>query len=116
MENKKDQLYNAFSELLYSILMADGKAEVAEWMVLKNLLNGHPLLNYVQHHFEEANPDASLAQSYKNTLDLCKEIGKDSEYPFFIEVMQALATAGSPVGDNLVDDIVESFKKNIQRI
>jgi hypothetical protein len=96
--------------------MADGKAEVAEWLVLKKLLSGHPILNYVQQYIEDGTTDASLAQSYKNTIDICREIGRDPEYPFFVEVLESLAKAGVPEDDNLVYDVVESFKKNIAKI
>lgn len=107
MENK-EQLYESFAELIFSVAMADGVIDDEEINYLHTLFNGHPveqkILSLHQNHNSET--EISLVQSYKNTLNYCKQHGHDPEYEFLISNLEKFTKVSKPSDDDDMNEII----------
>lgn len=116
--NSKEQLYDSFAELIFSVAMADGVIDEEEIAEIKRLTGNHPLGQKIETLIKEStkeDDEISIVQTYKATLSLCKSIGPDSEYEFLIGVLEDFSkiskTADSD--DDLNEVIISGLKEQL---
>ena len=115
--SNKEQLYEAFAELAYSVAMSDGTIEQIEIDTVIEASKGHEIQKNISTLFNSKNNEISVAQSFKNILDLHREIiEQDKEYPFLIGIIEKLSRVS--VKDELIEDtiigsVLESLKKKL---
>jgi uncharacterized tellurite resistance protein B-like protein len=115
--NSKEELYNSFAELIYSVAMADGIIDDEELAEIKRLTGNHPLGFKIENLITNlsSEDEVSIVQSYKSTLSLCKNIGKDSEYEFLINVLEQFSKVSKTEDsdDDLNEVIISGLKEQL---
>ena len=117
--NSKEELYDSFAELLFSIAMADGEIDEEETQELNRLIGNHPLRSRIDNLMKEHDEDSelSIVKSYKSTLSLCKQLGTDSEYAFLIKVLEDFSKVSKSEEDDEEEDlnevIIEGLKQQL---
>jgi hypothetical protein len=115
--DKKEELYDSFAELIYSVAMADGVIDEEEIAEIKRLTGTHPLGGKIEHLITNTQPgeEISIVQSYKSTLNLCKTIGNDNEYAFLISVLEDFSKVSKQedADDDLNEVIISGLKEQL---
>lgn len=110
----KDRLYDAFAKLIYAVVMADGVIKEQEKAVIASIVKDHPVSKDIQRYFDSNLKGLSIAQSFLHAIEICKEYGKDQEFPFLIQVVDEISHVSEGLDRNstgLLSEFVESFKK-----
>jgi hypothetical protein len=110
----KERVYDAFAELIYTVVMADGVIKEQEKTAISNIVKDHPIGKDIQRYFDSNFKDISVAQSFLHTLDVCKEFGKDKEYSFLIKIVEEIAKVSEGFDgedDGLLVEFVRNFKR-----
>lgn len=121
MELNKEQLYDAFGELLYAVAMVDGEVQEAEAKRIEELLTGHPAAAEIEWSFAyEFEKKQTVNDAYKKALDICKYYGPCPDYPFLIDALKKVAESVNGLSeeekqiiDNFQNELREHFIKNI---
>ena len=114
---KKERLYDAFGELIYSIAMADGEVQKEEVQALEFLLSQHPWAKEIKWSFNYENEKKhSTEESYQKAIEICKQNGPDPEYKYLLDVMRMVAESfdgivpqEKKIIDNFRDDLHKRF-------
>ena len=109
----KEKVYDAFAELIYAVVIADGKITASEEEVISKVIEGHSIKLDIQKYFDSKSKNISIAQSFMNTFGVCKEHGKDPEYPFLLHIVEDVALVSEGLNkdeDNLLSEFISSFK------
>ena len=110
---RKEKLYEAFGELVYTVAIADGYIQAEETEALQRLLNDHPWSKEIEWSFRyEVDNKRELKEVYEKALDTFAELGPDKEYEFMLEVLDKVAHASSG-GEEDEARVIHSFKKDL---
>ena len=116
MQNK-ESLYEAFAELSYAVAISDGVVEQEEIDAVVNASKDHPIQKMILTQFHSKNLDASIAQSYKNILDIHRDFRLVDEYPFLINIIEELAKKSikdvSELEESVIGAVLEGLKKKL---
>ncbi|MBV6440357.1 MAG: TerB family tellurite resistance protein [Haliscomenobacteraceae bacterium CHB4] len=121
---KKEQLYDAFGELVYVLAMADGQIQPEEIQQIKQILEGHLQGAQIQWSFDyEAKKHRPVEEVYEEVIDTCRQVGPDPEYLFLIDLLEKVAAvyAGKDRQEDQViqgftSDLIERFRKDLEAI
>ncbi len=121
---KKEQLYEAFGELVYVLAMADGTIQPEELARVKQILEQHPQGADIQWSFDyEARQQRPVEDVYQKVIDACQEVGPDPEYPYLIDLLEKVAAvyAGKSQQEDKVitgftADLLERFRRDVEAI
>ena len=115
----KEKIYDAFAELIYAVVIADGKITQKEEEVISKVIKEHSIKLDIQKYFDSKVKNISVAQSFMNTFEVCKQHGNDSEYPFLLKILEDISQVSEGLNkdeDNLLSEFVGSFKKRFLAI
>ena len=113
MESKK-KVYEAFAELIYAVIMADGEVKEPEKSLITNIVINHPIAADIHAQLESGVKNTSIVQSFLHTLDVCKEHGKDEEYSFLLNILVEISKVSEGVDSEeggFFSEFVANFKK-----
>lgn len=113
MESKK-KVYEAFAELIYAVVMADGEVKDPEKSLITNIVSSHPIAADIQNHLASGAKNTSIVQSFLYTLDVCKEHGRDEEYSFLLNILVQISKVSEGVDNEdggFFAEFVANFKK-----
>lgn len=111
---KKERLYRAFGELIYSIAIADGEVQTAEVVALKKYLAHHPYAGDIEWSFNyEKDKCHNWKDAYKNAIEVCKENGPDPEYKYLLDVLIAVADAYNGIVSQ-EQEVIDKFKTELR--
>lgn len=121
---KKEQLYEAFGELVYVLAMADGAIQPEELQQVKQVLEQHPQGADIQWSFDyEARQQRPVEDVYQKVIDACQAVGPDPEYPYLIDLLEKVAAvyAGKSQQEDRVitgftTDLLERFRRDVEAI
>ena len=121
---KKEQLYDAFGELVYVLAMADGAIQPEEFQQVKHILAQHPQGADIQWSFDyEARQQRPVEEVYQKVIDACQAVGPDPEYPYLIDLLEKVAAvyAGKNQQEDQVisgftADLLERFRRDVEAI
>jgi hypothetical protein len=110
----KEKVYDAFAELIYTVVMADGLVKEPEKSAIENIVKDHPIAQNIQRYFDSNMTNNSVAQSFLHALEVCRENGQDSEYPFLIRIVEEISKVSEGLNgddDGLLTEFVSNFKR-----
>lgn len=110
----KNKVYEAFAELIYSVVMADGEIKEPEKTTITTIAGSHPIAQNIQRYLASNSKDTSIAQSFLHTIDVCKEHGNDPEYPFLLNMIVEISKVSEGIendDEGLFGEFVNNFKK-----
>ena len=110
----KEEVYDAFAELIYCVVMADGEIKETEQAAIKTIVKNHPIGGAIQKYFDSKNKDISIVQSFLHTLEICKEHGADDEYPFLLAIIEVISKVSEGL-DEGEDGLLAQFILNFKR-
>ncbi len=109
----KDQLHEAFGELLYAVAMADGKVQTEERERLELLLKEFEGAREVLWSFNyETGRKRPVSEAYERALDACAEFGPYDRYPQFFSMLEAVAEASAGI-DAQERELIDSFQADL---
>ena len=111
--DSKEKVYDAFAELIYAVVIADGKISGTEKKVISDVIQGHLIKIDIQKYFDSKITGISIVQSFLNTFEVCKQHGKDSEYPFLLKILEDVSRVSEGLNkdeDNLLEEFISSFR------
>lgn len=115
-EVSKEELYDAFGELLYAISSIDGEVQYEEAKKIEELLKGHEGAEDMMWSFEyEFDKQKTVAESCNKALAICQLYGHCSDYPFLIKVMKEVAAVSAGISEQ-EKNLIESFEKELLSI
>lgn len=107
------KLYDAFGELLFVLVKADGEFQEEERETLNKILANHHWSKEILWSFNyESKNNHDLDDLYKKVLFACYDIGPNPEYQFMIEVLEAVAESSLGIVET-ERKIIESFKQDL---
>jgi hypothetical protein len=115
MESKK-KVYEAFAELIYAVVMADGEVKGAEKSLITSIVANHPIAVEIQSLLASGVKNTSIVQSFLHTLDMCKEHGQDEEYSFLLNILIEISKVSEGVDNEdggFFAEFVANFKKRL---
>lgn len=115
MESKK-KVYEAFAELIYAVVMADGEVKEPEKSLITDVVANHPIAGEIQKHLDSGLKSTSIVQSFLYTLDVCKEHGADAEYTFLLDILVQISKVSEGVDNEdggFFAEFVANFKKRL---
>ncbi len=110
----KEEVYDAFAELIYTVVMADGIVKEPEKSAIEKIVKNHPIAQLIQRYFDSNQKDVSIAQSFLHAFEVCKENGPDTEYPFLIHLVEEISKVSEGLDgeeDGLLTEFVRNFKR-----
>lgn len=114
MKPTKEQLYDAFGELLYAICMIDGQVQEAEARKIEQLLTGHEAAKEIEWSFVyEHERSSSVQEAYAKALDICKYYGPSTEYPFLFDAVRQVAGESQGISPE-EKKIIEQFEGELK--
>ncbi len=94
----KEQLYDAFGELLYAIASIDGEVQYEEAKKIEEILTGHEGAEDMMWSFEyEYRNKRTVKEAVEKALAICNIYGACADYPFLIEALQKTAAASDGI-------------------
>jgi len=113
MDTKK-KVYDAFAELIYSVVMADGEIKEPERSTISSIAGNHPISADIQRYLESNSKNTSIVQCFLHTVDVCKEHGNDPEYPFLLKIIVEISKVSEGMDnedEGLFAEFINNFKK-----
>ncbi|EAY26163.1 TerB family tellurite resistance protein [Microscilla marina] len=111
----KEQLYDAFGELIYAVAKADGLIQAEEQRMLENILTAHPWASQIRWSFDyESKKGMNPEDSYKKALDIFKEHGPDPDYVYLLDVLEKVAEASDGIDAN-EQKVIDSFQSDLYK-
>lgn len=109
----KIDLYDAFGELIYALALADGVVQKEETAALSRILGDHPWAKEIKWSFDyEKKKEKSLEAAFEKALDVCKNFGASTDYPFLFEILDKIAAASDGVHEEEVA-LIAKFKTEL---
>lgn len=109
----QEKLYEVLGELLYVLVMSDGRFQIEEKEALDKIFEGHPWASQALWSFEyEIKKNSDIDQVYKKVINYCEEHGPAPEYAEFIEAMKQIARAADGI-DPGEEKVINSFSKDL---
>ncbi|MBY0427153.1 MAG: hypothetical protein K2Q22_16075 [Cytophagales bacterium] len=113
----RTKLYDSFTTLVYTIILADGVIDEAEKQIFGRIIKLHPRSSDPawKFNFQEAK-EISIMEAYKETMDVCKQIGKNEEITQLVNLLEEISKVSkSPDEDDesLVESFLEKFKSKL---
>lgn len=120
----RDRLYQTFGELLYVVAMSDGVIQKEEVETLEEILKAHPKGAAIKWSFDyESENQNDIEVLYKKVIEVFSDNGPDQEYDFMMYALAKIADASEgmdtkeeKVITNFSKDLLERFKKDIEKI
>lgn len=111
----KQNIYSAFAELIYAVVMADGVIKEQEQQAITAIVKNHPIGALIEQYFGASTTSPSVAQSFLHTMETCKAFGNDAEYPFLLHLVEEISKVSEglekEMKEGLFYDFVHGFKK-----
>jgi len=111
------KLYDSFTNLVYSVILADGVVDEAEKKLFYELLKLHPSSSDPNWKFDyQGAREISMMEVYKETIDVCKKIGRNEEITTLVGILEEIAKVSKSADDDdesLVDSFLENFKSKL---
>lgn len=111
------KLYDSFTCLVYSVILADGVVDDAEKKLFAELLKLHPNAIDPNWKFDyQGAREISMMEVYKETIDVCKKIGKNSEIVTLVNILEEISKVSKSADDedeSLVESFLENFKSKL---
>lgn len=119
--NAKEELYEAFGELIYAIAKADGLIDNDEISKITEILDNHPWASNIKWSFNyEWLNDEPAEQIYKKAITRCIKHGPAEEYAEMLDVMKQIAAASEDtyrseqeIIDSFSRDLIAQFQKDL---
>lgn len=119
--NAKEELYEAFGELIYAIAKADGLIDNDEISKITEILDNHPWASNIKWSFNyEWLHDEPAEQIYKKAITRCIKHGPAEEYAEMLDVMKQIAAASEEtyrseqeIIDSFSRDLIAQFQKDL---
>jgi uncharacterized tellurite resistance protein B-like protein len=113
MSYHKEDLYDAFGELLYAICQADGEVQEAEALKIEELLNGQAGRSEIMWSFKyEFDKRQSVQEAYSKALDICQQYGATPEYDFLFSALDKVAEAANGISTE-EQALIHRFKSEL---
>lgn len=121
MELTKEQLYDAFGELLYAVAQVDGEVQESEAKKIELMLKNFPGAAEIEWSFEyEYDKQQSVEEAYKKAIDVCKWYGPSPDYTFLFDLVEQVANASDGLSDDEAaliarfrGELMAHFQKNV---
>lgn len=111
----KEQLYDAFGELIYAVAKADGLIQIEEKLMLEKILSEHPWASQIHWSFNyESTKEMNPEESYKKALDIFKEYGPHPDYIYLLDVLEKVAAASNGI-DADEQKVIDSFQSDLYK-
>lgn len=122
MELTKEQLYDAFGELLYAVAQVDGEVQESEARKIEEMLKTFPGAEEIEWSFEyEYDRRQTVEEAYKKAIDVCKWYGPTPDYDFLFDLVEQVAKASNGLSAEEAEliarfrtELVEHFQKNVR--
>lgn len=115
-EITKEELYDAFGELLYAIASIDGEVQYEEAKKIEELLTGHEGAADIMWSFEyEFRNQKTVAESCNKALAVCQLYGPCPDYPFLIHALQEVANISNGI-EAQEKNLIATFEKELMEI
>jgi hypothetical protein len=115
-EVSKEELYDAFGELIYAICCIDGEISIEEAKKIEEKLTGYEGAADMMWSFEyEYNNKKTVAESCNKALAVCQLYGACPDYPFLISTLKEIAAASGGISDH-EKNLIDSFEKDLLSI
>ncbi|MDX2301204.1 MAG: TerB family tellurite resistance protein [Microscillaceae bacterium] len=110
----KEQLYQAFGELIYAVAKADGLVQNEEVDALKKILQRHAWAKDVQWSFDyELKNENDLQYVYEKALDTFRQYGPTPEYVYLIQILEEVARASDGI-DSKEKALIHGFQDDLK--
>lgn len=111
----KEQLYDAFGELIYAVAKADGLIQIEERLTLEKILSDHPWASQIHWSFNyESTKEIDPLESYEKAIDIFKEHGPDPDYIYLLDVLKQVAAASDGI-DADEQKVIDSFQSDLYK-
>lgn len=111
----KEQLYDAFGELIYAVAKADGLIQVEEKLMLDKILDEHPWASQIHWSFNyERKKGTDPEESYKKALYIFKEHGPHPDYAYLLDVLERVAEASDGI-DSDEQKVIDDFQSDLRQ-
>jgi hypothetical protein len=122
MELTKEQLYDAFGELLYAVAQIDGEVQESEAAKIEDMLKTFPGAAEIEWSFEyEYDRKQTVEEAYKKAIDVCKWYGPSPDYDFLFNLVEQVANASDGLSADEValisrfrNELMAYFQKNVR--
>ncbi len=110
----KEQLYEAFGELIYAVAKADGLVQDEEVQALQDILQQHAWAQEVEWSFNyEVKNQKDINDAYERAVDTFREYGPTPEYEYLIEILEKVAQASDGI-DSKEEKIIQGFQDDLK--
>jgi uncharacterized tellurite resistance protein B-like protein len=121
--NDKEELYEAFGELIYVVAKVDGLIDGDEVSKITKILDNHPWASNIKWSFNyEWLRDEPAEEIYKKAIARCLKHGPAEEYVEMLDVMKQITDASEQtyrseqkIINSFSKDLVEQFQKDIDK-
>jgi uncharacterized tellurite resistance protein B-like protein len=121
MELTKEQLYDAFGELLYAVAQVDGEVQESEAKKIEQMLKNFAGAEEIEWSFEyEYDKKQTVEEAYKKAIDVCKWYGPSPDYTFLFDLVEQVATASDGLSEDEAaliarfrSELMAHFQKNV---
>ena len=115
-EVSKEELYDAFGELLYSICAIDGEIQIEEAKKIEELLTGHEGAAEMMWSFEyEFEHKKTVAEACNKALAICELYGPCTDYTFLIDALKQVAASSNGIGEK-ENNLITTFEAELTTI
>ena len=112
----KEELYDAFGELLYAICAIDGEVQIEEAKKIEELLTGHEGAEEMMWSFEyEFDNHKTVAESCNKALAICELYGPCPDYTFLIDALKKVAASSNGIGEK-ENNLINTFEAELNAI
>lgn len=108
-----ERLYDAFGELIYVLVAADGNVSSEELNTFETMLAGHAEKQSINWSFNyELERKNSPEDVFKKALLTCKEFGPRHEYEFLIDILDRIAASDGRSEEE--KQVISNFKSELK--
>jgi hypothetical protein len=112
----KEELYDAFGELLYAICAIDGEVQIEEAKKIESLLTGHEGAEEMMWSFEyEFDKHKTVAESCTKALAICELYGPCPDYAFLINALKQVAASSNGIQEK-ENSLIATFEAELNSI
>lgn len=115
-EVSKEELYDAFGEMIYAISSIDGEVSIEEAKKIEEMLMGQEGAEEMMWSFKyEFDHKKTVAESCNKALAVCQLYGACPDYTFLIKALKEVAAACRGISDH-EKNLIESFENELLSI